>query len=125
MLNSDMETRILRAHKGNSTGMPYFDKHLCISSQNVSPCNQEIPEHIYRTFSRDKIIQNVTICRRYVPFNYRYENSLQMALNLIENFAICSSLRQNKNKGEAVWIAASSHFRHKACGIKWTTSVTF
>jgi hypothetical protein len=52
------------------------------------------------------------------------ENSLQAALNLIENFAVCSGLWLNKDKSEAICIAASSNFLHKPCGIKWTSSVT-
>jgi hypothetical protein len=51
------------------------------------------------------------------------EKSLQVALNEIENFALCSGLKLNRDKSEAIWIAASSNFRHKPCGIKWTNSV--
>jgi hypothetical protein len=41
------------------------------------------------------------------------ENSLQLALNRIENFAVSSSLKLNRDKSEAIWIAASSNYLHK------------
>jgi hypothetical protein len=52
------------------------------------------------------------------------ENSLQLALSVIEKFAVCSGLKLNRDKSEAIWIAASSNFRHKPCGIKWTECAT-
>jgi hypothetical protein len=52
------------------------------------------------------------------------ENSLQSALTVIENFTVCSGLKLNRDKSEAIWIAASSNFLHKPCRIKWTKSAT-
>jgi hypothetical protein len=52
------------------------------------------------------------------------ENSLQLALKTIEKFAVCSGLNLNRDKSEAIWIAASSNFRHKPCEIKWSKCVT-
>jgi hypothetical protein len=43
---------------------------------------------------------------------------------IIENFEVCSGLKLNRDKSEAIWIAASSNFLHKPCGIKWTKCVT-
>jgi hypothetical protein len=48
------------------------------------------------------------------------ENSLSLALRIIERFAKCSGLRINRDKSEAMHIGASSNFKHKICNIKWT-----
>ncbi len=47
-------------------------------------------------------------------------NSLREALNLLGKFSIGSGLQINRDKSEAIWIGASSNFRHKPCGLKWT-----
>ncbi len=47
-------------------------------------------------------------------------NSLNDALHLLHIFSKCSGLNVNKDKSEAIWIGASSNFRHKPCGLKWT-----
>ena len=48
------------------------------------------------------------------------ENSLQTALRIFDNFYKCSGLKVNMEKSEAIWIGASSNFRHKPLGLKWT-----
>jgi hypothetical protein len=46
--------------------------------------------------------------------------SLQTALLIFEKFAKCSGLNVNTDKSKAIWIGASSNFRHKPYGLKWT-----
>jgi exonuclease III len=48
------------------------------------------------------------------------ENSLENVFNLIELFSKCAGLKVNKEKSEAMWIGASSNYRHKPFNIKWT-----
>jgi hypothetical protein len=38
----------------------------------------------------------------------------------LDLFGKCSGLRMNHDKSEAMWIGASSSFRHKLYGLKWT-----
>ncbi len=47
--------------------------------------------------------------------------SLYETLNLLHLFSLCSGLQLNRDKSEALWIGASSNFRHKPCGLKWTS----
>ena len=47
------------------------------------------------------------------------QESLKAALIVIELFSKCSGLRINRDKSEAIWIGASSNFRHKPCGLSW------
>jgi hypothetical protein len=49
------------------------------------------------------------------------EFSLATALIVLDMFRRCSGLRMNRDKSEAVWIGASSNFKHKPFGLKWTT----
>jgi hypothetical protein len=51
--------------------------------------------------------------------------SLKHALQVFENFTTCSGLKVNKEKSEAIWIGASSNFRHKPLGLKWTQGATY
>jgi len=46
--------------------------------------------------------------------------SLNTVLNVLEIFRTCSGLKINRDKSEAIWIGASSNFRHKPCGLKWS-----
>jgi hypothetical protein len=48
------------------------------------------------------------------------QESLKIALLNLELFHKCSGLKMNRDKREAVWIGASSNFRHKPFGLKWT-----
>jgi hypothetical protein len=52
------------------------------------------------------------------------EMSLQNALQIFELFAKCSGLKVNTDKSEAIWIGASSNYRHKPFGLRWTQSAT-
>ena len=40
-------------------------------------------------------------------------------------FTNCSGLKVNKEKSEAIWIGASSNYRHKPFGLKWTEGATY
>ena len=46
------------------------------------------------------------------------QESLKAALIVIELFSKCSGLKINKDKSDAIWIGASSNFRHKTCGLR-------
>ena len=46
--------------------------------------------------------------------------SLQNVLKILDLFKTCSGLKINREKSEAIWIGASSNYRHKPCGLKWT-----
>jgi hypothetical protein len=48
------------------------------------------------------------------------EQSLTLALTIIEMFSKCSGLKMNRDKSESLYIGISSNFRHKEKGIKWT-----
>ena len=48
------------------------------------------------------------------------QNSLKTALDIIKFFTTCSGLKINMDKSEAMWIGASSNFRHKPYKLKWT-----
>jgi hypothetical protein len=48
------------------------------------------------------------------------QESLQAALIVFEMFTKCSGLKVNNDKSEAIWIGASSNFRHKPFNLKWT-----
>jgi hypothetical protein len=52
------------------------------------------------------------------------EQSLKTALTIFEMFAKCSGLNINMEKSEAIWIGASSNFRHKPFKLKWTQGAT-
>jgi exonuclease III len=52
------------------------------------------------------------------------QNSLKKVLQDFESFKNCSGLRVNMDKSEAIWIGASSNFRHKPYGLKWTRGAT-
>ena len=47
-------------------------------------------------------------------------NSLKTALLVFELFRNCSGLKVNMEKSEAIWIGASSNYRHKPYGLTWT-----
>jgi hypothetical protein len=49
------------------------------------------------------------------------EDSLKNVFIILDLFKRCSGLKANRDKSEAVWIGASSNFRHKPLGFKWTT----
>jgi hypothetical protein len=53
------------------------------------------------------------------------ENSLKVALNTFENFYKCTGLKMNREKSEAIWIGASSNYRHKPFKLKWTKGATY
>jgi hypothetical protein len=48
------------------------------------------------------------------------EESLREAMSVLDLFRTCSGLKINRDKSEAIWIGASSNFRHRPCGLKWT-----
>jgi hypothetical protein len=48
------------------------------------------------------------------------EQSLSLALTLIEMFSKCSGLKMNRDKSESLYIGISSNFRHKINNIKWS-----
>jgi hypothetical protein len=48
------------------------------------------------------------------------QHSLQVVLLMLDIFYKCSGLKMNRDKSEAMWIGASSNFRHKPYGLKWT-----
>ena len=47
-------------------------------------------------------------------------DSLGIFLFILEIFRKCTGLKINWDKSEAMWIGASSNFRHKPRGLKWT-----
>ena len=42
---------------------------------------------------------------------------------VLEMFTKCAGLKMNKEKSEAMWIGASSNYRHKPYGLKWNNSL--
>ena len=52
------------------------------------------------------------------------EQSLKTALMIFQMFAKCSGLKINMDKSEAIWIGASSNYRHKPLKLKWTQGAT-
>jgi exonuclease III len=52
------------------------------------------------------------------------EQSLKTTLTIFQMFAKCSGLNINMEKSEAIWIGASSNFRHKPFKLKWTQGAT-
>jgi hypothetical protein len=52
-------------------------------------------------------------------------DSLREALVVFEKFSNCSGLKVNKEKSEAIWIGASSNYRPKPLGLKWTLGATY
>jgi hypothetical protein len=52
------------------------------------------------------------------------EVSLKTALMIFQMFANCSGLNINMDKSEAIWIGASSNYRHKPLKLKWTQGAT-
>jgi hypothetical protein len=53
------------------------------------------------------------------------EKSLKYAIQVFQKFTTCSGLKVNKEKSEAIWIGASSNYRHKPLGLKWTKGATY
>jgi hypothetical protein len=49
-------------------------------------------------------------------------DSLLTVFEILENFSICSGLKVNREKSEAMGIGACSNYRHKQIGIKWPTN---
>ena len=47
------------------------------------------------------------------------QESLRVSLSIIDLFSKCAGLKINRDKSEAIWIGASSNFRHKPYGLKW------
>jgi exonuclease III len=52
------------------------------------------------------------------------EGSLENALLIFQKFSKCSGLNINMEKSEAIWIGASSNYRHKPFKLKWTQGAT-
>jgi hypothetical protein len=52
------------------------------------------------------------------------EASLENALIIFQKISKCSGLNINMDKSEAIWIGASSNFRHKPFKLKWTQGAT-
>jgi hypothetical protein len=52
------------------------------------------------------------------------EKSLKNALSIFQKFSKCSGLNINMDKSEAIWIGASSNYRHKPLKLKWTQGAT-
>ena len=50
---------------------------------------------------------------------------LKTALMIFQKFANCSGLNINMDKSEAIWIGASSNYRHKPLKLKWTQGATY
>jgi hypothetical protein len=50
------------------------------------------------------------------------EDSLKNVFIILDIFTRCSGLKANRDKSEAIWIGASSNFRHKPLGIHWSTN---
>jgi hypothetical protein len=48
------------------------------------------------------------------------QESLKIALSILELFSKCTGLCMNREKSESVWIGASSNYLHKPFGLKWT-----
>jgi hypothetical protein len=48
------------------------------------------------------------------------EQSMSLVFLVIDKFTKCSGLKMNRDKSEAMHIGASSYFRHKNHGLKWT-----
>ena len=48
------------------------------------------------------------------------QDSLHTVLLMLEKFTTCSGLKINRDKSEAIWIGASSNYRHKPFNLKWT-----
>jgi hypothetical protein len=51
------------------------------------------------------------------------QESLKTVLLLLDIFTKCAGLKMNKEKSEAIWIGASSNYRHKPYGLKWTNNL--
>ena len=51
------------------------------------------------------------------------KKSLKAALDTITFFNTCSGLKINMDKSKAKWIGASSNYRHKPFGLKWTQDI--
>ena len=49
------------------------------------------------------------------------EDSLQKVFDTLDLFTKCAGLKVNREKSEAMWIGASSNYKHKPCNIRWTT----
>jgi hypothetical protein len=47
------------------------------------------------------------------------EDSLKNVFIILDIFTKCSGLKANREKSEAIWISASSNYKHKPLGIKW------
>ena len=54
----------------------------------------------------------------YTTLFFSDSESLQITLSVLDIFQKCSGLKLNRDKSEAIWIGASSNFRHKPCGLK-------
>jgi hypothetical protein len=52
------------------------------------------------------------------------EGSLEHALTIFQKNSKCSGLNINMDKSEAIWIGASSNYRHKPFKLKWTQGAT-
>jgi exonuclease III len=53
------------------------------------------------------------------------QNSLKTVLQIFKKFTTCSGLKVNMEKSEAIWIGASSNFKHKPLGLKWTVGAKY
>jgi hypothetical protein len=129
-LYKDIETCLTNNGHASTFFKPRGIRHGCSISANLFVSIVEILAHAIRQnpnirglllgIKEYKISQFADDTCLYLSD----EGSLQLALSLIEKFAVCSGLNLNRYKSEAIWIAASSNFRHKPCGIKWTDCVT-
>ena len=52
------------------------------------------------------------------------EQAFKIALTTFQMFAKCSGLCINMDKSEAIWIGASSNYRHKPLKLRWTRGAT-
>ena len=103
----------------------------CPISANIFVIIVEILAHAIRTHPR---INGITIngsefkISQYADDTCLFlsnEASLHTALHIFELFSKCSGLKVNMEKSYAIWIGASSNFRHKPFSLKWTQIATW
>jgi hypothetical protein len=90
-----------------------------------------IVEVLAMAIRRNPRIQGITInnhnfkISQYADDTVLYlanQQSLKIALIILDLFSKCTGLRMNRDKSESVWIGASSNFLHKPYELKWTNS---
>ena len=108
--------------RGNRQGCPI--------SANLFIIIVEVLAHAIRNYPCIKgiVIEGVEFkISQYADDTYLFlsnQDSLQAVLKKNENFYTCSGLKVNMDKSEAIWIGASSNYRHKPYGLKWTQGAT-